>query len=48
MDVTKVIENFHVLNNDMIMMEYKKVKSLKNLAIKQMLLNQHFVVHTLI
>ena len=31
-DVSKVIKNFHVLNNDMIMMEYKqsKVKSSKN------------------
>ena len=48
MDITKVIKNFHILNSDMIMMEYKKVKSLKNLAIRQMLLNQHFVMHTLI
>ena len=23
-DVTKVIKNFHILNNDMIMMEYKQ------------------------
>ena len=29
MDVTKVIKNFHVLNNDMIMMEYKQSKEFK-------------------
>ena len=27
-DVTKVIKNFHVLNNDMIMMEYKQITKL--------------------
>ena len=29
MDVTKVIKNFHVLNNDMIMMEYKQSEEFK-------------------
>ena len=32
MDVTKVIKNFHVLNNDMIMMEYKQSKEFKELS----------------
>ena len=34
MDVTKVIKNFHVLNNDMIMMEYKQSKEFEELSNK--------------
>ena len=33
-DVTKVIKNFHVLNNDMIMMEYKQSEEFKELSNK--------------
>ena len=46
-DVTKVINNFHVLNNDMIMMEYKQSKEFEEPIIKQMLSYQHFVPHML-
>ena len=34
MDVTKVIKNFHILNNDMIMMEYKQSKEFEELSNK--------------
>ena len=33
-DVTKVIKNFHVLNNDMIMMKYKQSKEFEELSNK--------------
>ena len=33
-DVTKVIKNFHVLNNDMIMMEYKQSEEFEELSNK--------------
>ena len=32
MDVTKVIKNFHILNNDMIMMEYKQTEDFEELS----------------
>ena len=34
MDATKVIKNFHVLNSDMIMMEYKQSEEFKELGNK--------------
>ena len=34
MDVTKVIKNFHVLNNDMVMMEYKQSEEFEELSNK--------------
>ena len=34
MDVTKVIRNFHILNSDMIMMEYKQSKEFEELSNK--------------
>ena len=34
MDVTKVIKNFHVLNNDMIMKEYKQSEEFEELSNK--------------
>ena len=33
-DVTKVIKNFHLLNNDMIMMEYKQSEEFEELSNK--------------
>ena len=34
MDVTKVIKNFHVLNSDMVMMEYKQSEEFEELSNK--------------
>ena len=34
MDETKVIKNFHILNNDMIMMEYKQSEEFEELSNK--------------